>query len=273
MADEAAGASEEGGSSGAGTGAGSGASSSKPSGKAKAGGKAAARAANGTTRKRPLSAYMSFNQRKSPSLRAQFPAESMPEIGKRVGAEWRAMSDEEQRPYKEQAAALLTQWKADESEESGVQSLPKRPMSAFMLFHVENRQRVTLENPEAPITEIGAKVGVLWRELTPEQQQPYKDTFHLALEKWKTENAPAVAANRRAKKQMAVKAAPAAAKGGKYNASSSSSTARPATAYVNKAPISATTTTGGPSCGWTLPRVASPMVSSPMVSSRVPPRE
>lgn len=40
---------------------------------------------------------------------------------------------------------------------------PKRPLSAYMLWLSENREKIKKENPGIKVTEIAKKGGELWR--------------------------------------------------------------------------------------------------------------
>ncbi|KAJ3260980.1 Non-histone chromosomal protein 6 [Boothiomyces macroporosus] len=42
---------------------------------------------------------------------------------------------------------------------------PKKPLSAFMIYSKENRQRIKEENPSATFGEMGKLIGNAWKEL------------------------------------------------------------------------------------------------------------
>lgn len=50
----------------------------------------------------------------------------------------------------------------------------KRPMTGYMLFAHENRQRVVSEHPEWKITDIAKKLGEEWKALSEEQKVSFK---------------------------------------------------------------------------------------------------
>ncbi|KAI7885605.1 hypothetical protein K492DRAFT_141417 [Lichtheimia hyalospora FSU 10163] len=54
--------------------------------------------------KRSLSAYMFFSQDKRASVKEENPDASFGQIGKILGQKWKEMSDEEKKPYNDQAA-------------------------------------------------------------------------------------------------------------------------------------------------------------------------
>jgi len=80
---------------------------------------------------------------------------------------------------------------------------PKRPLSAFMFFCKDWRERVKSENPEASFADQGKLLGAKWKELDNEEKKPYakaaaadKERYEVAKEKYKTNDsaeAPAAA--------------------------------------------------------------------------------
>ncbi|KAG9036829.1 Non-histone chromosomal protein 6 [Tulasnella sp. UAMH 9824] len=50
---------------------------------------------------------------------------------------------------------------------------PKRPLSAFMYFCKDWRDRVKAENPEASFGEVGKLLGAKWKELDEEEKTSY----------------------------------------------------------------------------------------------------
>ncbi|KAG8986007.1 Non-histone chromosomal protein 6 [Tulasnella sp. 427] len=50
---------------------------------------------------------------------------------------------------------------------------PKRPLSAFMYFCKDWRDRVKAENPEASFGEVGKLLGAKWKELDESEKTSY----------------------------------------------------------------------------------------------------
>ena len=48
---------------------------------------------------------------------------------------------------------------------------PKRPLSAYMFFSQDWRERVKAENPDASLGEIGKLLGARWKELDDEEKK------------------------------------------------------------------------------------------------------
>jgi len=49
--------------------------------------------ANGNELKRPLSAYMLYNNHRRPTLRSEHPDLSLPNLSKLIGDEWKRLSE------------------------------------------------------------------------------------------------------------------------------------------------------------------------------------
>ncbi|KIJ34885.1 hypothetical protein M422DRAFT_60408 [Sphaerobolus stellatus SS14] len=50
---------------------------------------------------------------------------------------------------------------------------PKRPLSAYMYFSQDWRERIKTENPDASFGEVGKLLGAKWKELDEEEKKPY----------------------------------------------------------------------------------------------------
>lgn len=48
---------------------------------------------------------------------------------------------------------------------------PKRAMSSFMFFANAKRQEVRSANPELKITDVGKKLGEMWKELSDDEKK------------------------------------------------------------------------------------------------------
>merc|ERR1712154_425373 len=71
--------------------------------------------------------------------------------------------------------------------------MPKRALSAYMLFQKEKRPSIVEANPDAKVTEIMGLVADAWKELSDKEKEPFqKKSKKLAaqhakeLEKYKT---------------------------------------------------------------------------------------
>ncbi|KAG0268619.1 Non-histone chromosomal protein 6 [Actinomortierella ambigua] len=66
---------------------------------------------------------------------------------------------------------------------------PKNPLSAYLLFCEEWREKVRADNPDASFGEIGKKLGQLWRSYSDEQKAPFIAKHEKAKEKYNQEKA------------------------------------------------------------------------------------
>merc|ERR1712146_74335 len=62
---------------------------------------------------------------------------------------------------------------------------PKKPLSAYFMFLADNRESMKAEFPELKITELGKKVGELWKALSEEEKEVYKAKSRKAEEEFK----------------------------------------------------------------------------------------
>ncbi|XP_072038174.1 transcription factor A, mitochondrial-like [Amphiura filiformis] len=64
-------------------------------------------------------------------------------------------------------------------------SMPKKPSSVYFLFIADVRPEVQAENPDAKMSEIGKKVGELWRKLSDNEKKVYKERFEANMKTYK----------------------------------------------------------------------------------------
>ena len=50
----------------------------------------------------------------------------------------------------------------------------KKPLTGFMLFSKEHREKVKADQPDLSFGQIGKKLGEMWRELTDDEKTAYK---------------------------------------------------------------------------------------------------
>ncbi|KAG0203785.1 Non-histone chromosomal protein 6 [Mortierella sp. GBA30] len=66
---------------------------------------------------------------------------------------------------------------------------PKNPMSAYLLFCEEWREKVKAQNPESSFGELGRLLGEQWRKYSEEQKAPYVAKHEKAKAKYAVEKA------------------------------------------------------------------------------------
>mmetsp|Transcript_3840 Transcript_3840/g.4781 ORF Transcript_3840/g.4781 Transcript_3840/m.4781 type:complete len:264 (-) Transcript_3840:755-1546(-) len=69
---------------------------------------------------------------------------------------------------------------------------PKKPLSAYTLFVMQNRPRVSSQNPNMSFAEVASKVGLMWRELSEGKREQFrkkadqdKTRYEKEKEEWK----------------------------------------------------------------------------------------
>tara|TARA_Y100000389_G_C17469730_1_gene529209 strand:- start:3882 stop:4283 length:402 start_codon:yes stop_codon:yes gene_type:complete len=70
---------------------------------------------------------------------------------------------------------------------------PKRPMSSYMLFCNDKREKVMEKNPALKLGDISKELGKLWGKLSANDRKPYivkseeeKELYDEAIVDWKT---------------------------------------------------------------------------------------
>jgi len=66
--------------------------------------------------KRPLSAYMLFNNYRRPALREQDPSATLPALSKIIGAEWKGMSEDQKSKWDTQAKNLKLDYEIEKHQ-------------------------------------------------------------------------------------------------------------------------------------------------------------
>lgn len=158
--------------------------------------------------KRGMSAFMIYANQVRNDVKDDNPGISFGELGKKLGELWRGLSDEEKRPFQDQALqekGRYDQQKAayesmkpmyaddDEEDDRGRRkkkkkdpNAPKRGMSAFMIYANEVRNEVKNDNPGITFGELGKMLGELWRGLSEDEKRPYQ--LRAASDKARYEN-------------------------------------------------------------------------------------
>lgn len=170
--------------------------------------KAVRKKKDNTGPKKPLSAYMFFCKARRAELKAENPAASFCELGKKLGQEWKAMEADDRTEYTDQAEQDKVRY-ADEGGKKRKKKAggPKRALSAYMFFSQETRPILKEEDASLGFAELGKEIGARWKQLED------KSRFHAMAEEDKVRYAKDVEADGgapppAAKKKKAAKAAP-----------------------------------------------------------------
>jgi len=125
--------------------------------------------------------------------------DTAPERMKNLAHEWKALSEEQKKPYIEKSLADKERFKREfmawrnENPER-----PSRPLSAYMLWSIKERPKLLEEQPalkgggQKTIAEIGQLMGQRWKQLSEADKQPFiqeaqsrSSRYQAEVEKWK----------------------------------------------------------------------------------------
>jgi len=119
---------------------------------------------------KPITPYMAFVQAERSSVFSKNPSLSVKDIVAHLSTLWQQLSKEERRPYIELAIVDQARFEQNQS----ISGPPKKPMNPYMLFAQDQRENVKQANPGLAIRDIVRQLGLLWKQLSNEQKQPYE---------------------------------------------------------------------------------------------------
>ena len=126
-------------------------------------------------------------------VKADYPDEKAPDIGRRCGEMWRSLTDAKKKKYitlakkdRERFNREMKDYTPPEPTEtqSGTTTKNKKnkknknvkgPRSSYILFCDKVRPTVKEENPDMKFAEVSGELGKLWRKLTEEEKTLYKE--------------------------------------------------------------------------------------------------
>lgn len=91
------------------------------------------------------------------------------DMSKACGAAWKKLTDEQKDKYRIEANNIRLALKADEPPRK-----PKRAISNYLLFAMEERKRIIKENPSIALAEVSKKCGALWKTMSDDEKQVWK---------------------------------------------------------------------------------------------------
>ena len=139
--------------------------------------------------KKALTPYIIFSKEIRPRIKASVEqGTKVTEIVRIIAEKWAAMTDEEKAPYVKLAEEDKLRYSREMNAYDGplhvpvakkrghqnkAPGAPKRAMSPFLFFSNEKRGQIQAANPNMKITEVSAKLGEIWRDMTDEEKEPY----------------------------------------------------------------------------------------------------
>lgn len=148
--------------------------------------------------KRPMSAYFLWANKVRNSVVKENPDASLGEIGKKLGALWKNVSESDRSPFaakaeKERSAyekkkekyiktaqwkkhqKMIHAWKIHTTKKPYPKDInaPKRGLSAYMLYAESVRKKIVEENPDMSSPEIMKEQSVWWKALSEKDRKPF----------------------------------------------------------------------------------------------------
>jgi len=121
--------------------------------------------------KRAMSAYSLFIKNHLSTLKDRG-QESLRAAFKDAAQKWKAMSEEQKRPFA--TAATAEKARAAKERQEYETKFPKN-INQYGLFMKEKSPLVMKENPKMPLAEVAKKVSAQWKELSAKQKESYEN--------------------------------------------------------------------------------------------------
>ncbi|XP_014678261.1 PREDICTED: DNA-binding protein MNB1B-like [Priapulus caudatus] len=132
--------------------------------------------------KRGSSAYLFFMK----AFREQLASEgtkmsSMTELTKVAAEKWSKLSEEQKKPFSDQAAKDKARYQEEMKlyRPSRDPNKPKRPLSAYFRFMAEFRKQVA--DKGMSVTDIAKLGGATWTAMTESEKKPYRDSLEVDM--------------------------------------------------------------------------------------------
>eukprot|EP00467_Chlorarachnion_reptans_P007869 CAMPEP_0114505740 /NCGR_PEP_ID=MMETSP0109-20121206/11022_1 /TAXON_ID=29199 /ORGANISM="Chlorarachnion reptans, Strain CCCM449" /LENGTH=819 /DNA_ID=CAMNT_0001684215 /DNA_START=201 /DNA_END=2660 /DNA_ORIENTATION=+ len=136
--------------------------------------------------KRARNAFTFFSSATRKKVEEENPEAKFVEVGKLLGERWKALSEEEKKPFMDKANEDKERYQKEKAQfdeenpgEAGSKrkrkdkNAPKRAKSAFMLFVQKRRKTVKEENPNLKFGEISKLMGEKWKELPDDEKKEF----------------------------------------------------------------------------------------------------
>jgi hypothetical protein len=145
--------------------------------------------------KRTTTAFINFTK----WLREEYkksgkPIPKVQEFGKECGEKWKAMSDEEKKPFQDASAKDRDRYVREMAVYKPARDAnkPKRPRTAFMLFMEVLRKEMAGKEPEGGVSALAKLGGERWKSMSDDDRRPYfdrhkeeKTRYEAAMEEYK----------------------------------------------------------------------------------------
>lgn len=118
--------------------------------------------------KKPLSAYFLFCQDEREKVKADNPEYSILEVAKELGRRWATIDPTLKQGYEQryQAAKKIFDQEMPQKKKKDPNA-PKQPLSSYFIFSEKERQKIKVDSPNIPLTELGKELGRRWAKIDP----------------------------------------------------------------------------------------------------------
>lgn len=148
--------------------------------------------------KKPLTGYFQWAGENREGVKKELGTSKPAEVSKKLAEKWKALPQETKDPYESSYKKKLEVWKklmvayrrTTEHQDYNKnlrdynikmtykpfkkdENMPKRPLSAYMLFAGDERAKVVEQNADAKVTEIMGLIAKAWKDLSDEAKKPY----------------------------------------------------------------------------------------------------
>lgn len=117
--------------------------------------------------KRPPNAYVMFLKAERPNIVRLYPVLAPKEIMRILSSRWKAMSEEEKKPYKDASNEKMRIYNAP------LAKLPKKPPGIFGLFVKENYSTAETLNPGAKVSDVMIELSREWNGLSDTEKEEW----------------------------------------------------------------------------------------------------
>lgn len=98
---------------------------------------------------------------------------SLGETSKLCGEAWKSLSDDEKAIWKSKSDALRAE--IEKAQPVVEEKKPKRSPTSYVLFSMEERQKILKEFPDLKLGDISKKCGEAWKALSDEKRNEWKE--------------------------------------------------------------------------------------------------
>jgi len=143
--------------------------------------------------KRPLTAYMLFNQEIRPKIKAEDSTKNFNELAQAVSERWKALGPTEKKEYEDKAAEAKKKYNEEVALRGGPEKkekkekVAKRAKTAFHFFTADKRIELKAAKPELSPKELTSAVTAAWKALSADDKKPYEEKAKEAKETFKKE--------------------------------------------------------------------------------------